>query len=235
LTLNEEGGEEFLYLTDHTLHQVYKTTLDGQVLMTIDAPLDAEGYKEISQFQPTETAIDSQGRIYVADGYGAQYISVFSPKGELIQVFGGPDSFENAHGICIDTRSTEPTLLISARAQNALKRYSMDGSLLNEIPLPGAMINRAVVKGDHVYLSVLKSGPAMRPESGFILIMDKNDKLVSCPFGSEPSVHTEDGVSLHQTIQLLKHPHDVCVDRNENLIVPQWNAGGVYPIMLERV
>ncbi|HXO76226.1 MAG TPA: hypothetical protein VN824_13335, partial [Puia sp.] len=41
LTLHNENGTEFLYITDTEKHQVYKTTMDGKVLLTIDAPLDA--------------------------------------------------------------------------------------------------------------------------------------------------------------------------------------------------
>ena len=38
LTLHNENGEDFLYITDIVLHQVYKTTIDGKLLMTIDYP-----------------------------------------------------------------------------------------------------------------------------------------------------------------------------------------------------
>jgi hypothetical protein len=72
LTLHDENGTEFLYITDIVRHQVYKTTLDGKILLTIDAPLDAGIYKEQKEFVPTETAIDANGDIFIADGYGAQ-------------------------------------------------------------------------------------------------------------------------------------------------------------------
>jgi hypothetical protein len=31
------------------------------------------------------------------------------------------------------------------------------------------------------------------------------------------------------------HPHDVCVDGDENIYVPQWASGKTYPVKLERV
>src|SRR6476646_5269565 len=47
LTLHNENGTEYLYITDTVKHQVYKTTMDGKILLTIDAPLDADGiYKK---------------------------------------------------------------------------------------------------------------------------------------------------------------------------------------------
>jgi hypothetical protein len=31
------------------------------------------------------------------------------------------------------------------------------------------------------------------------------------------------------------HPHDVCVDSDENIYVPQWASQKTYPVKLERV
>jgi len=36
-------------------------------------------------------------------------------------------------------------------------------------------------------------------------------------------------------MKIFKHPHDVCVDDDENLYVCQWNAGQSYPIKLLRI
>ena len=38
LTLWNAGGEEFLFITDTERHQVYKTTLEGKILMTRNEP-----------------------------------------------------------------------------------------------------------------------------------------------------------------------------------------------------
>ncbi|MEM7036054.1 MAG: 6-bladed beta-propeller, partial [Bacteroidota bacterium] len=155
-------------------------------------------------------------------------------KGRFKFCFGGPEHFQNAHGICLDTRSPNtPTLFITAREQNRLKRFSLDGKFIEAIDLPGAFINRPVIHGDHVYLSVLKAATYPSAASGFIVILDAENRVVSCPGGSAPE-HVQ-GIGLHQTIRLFQHPHDVCLDADDNLYVPQWNSGGVYPIQLERV
>ena len=49
----------------------------------------SEKYQNESEFVPTETAVTSNGEIYVADGYGAQYISHYDKDGKLKNVFGG--------------------------------------------------------------------------------------------------------------------------------------------------
>jgi hypothetical protein len=40
LTLQQNGKEDFLFITDTNKHQVYKTTIDGKILLTIDPPQD---------------------------------------------------------------------------------------------------------------------------------------------------------------------------------------------------
>ena len=64
--------------------------MDGKILLTIDAPLDAKGiYKKQEEFVPTETTIDENGDIFIADGYGAQYIMHYDQQGKLKNYFGG--------------------------------------------------------------------------------------------------------------------------------------------------
>ncbi len=195
-------------------------------------------YQQASQYIPTETAIAENGDIYVADGYGGQYILHYNAKGELLNTFGGPgeeeDKFYNAHGICIDTRTEEPTLLITARQQNKLKRFTTKGEWLENIDLPGAYICRPVIKGENVYLATIWSGDGAS-NTGFISVLDKDNQLVSAPGGNMPQYHDGQLDPVYQTLKLFKHPHDVCVDEDENLYVAQWNAGNVYPFKMMRI
>lgn len=236
LTLSEEGGTEYLYLTDYERHEVIKTTLDGRVVMTLGCPLASEKYRQKEAYKPTETAIAPNGDIFVADGYGEQWIIHYDARGNLKNVFGGKTHFGNAHGICLDQRlGKTPRLLISAREQNKLKEFSLEGELLGEVALPGAYICRPVIHGEEVYLATLISKTPWDSQSGFICILDKNNQLVSVPGGSRPATIDQAGQHLHQTLKVFQHPHDVCVDRDENLYVAQWNSGQTYPLKLVRV
>lgn len=238
LTLNVENGEDFLYICDNNRHEVIKTTLDGKVVMTLPFPAESGKYQKAAEYIPTETAVAPNGDIYVADGYGLQYILHYNAKGELLHVFGGRGDgepyFDNAHGICVDQRKGSPSLLITARQQNKFKRFSMDGQLIEVIDLPGAFVCRPVIKGDQVYSATIWSGEGL-PDSGFISILDKNDRLVSAPGGCTPVYEDGKLKPMHQAIKVFKHPHDVCVDEEENLYVAQWNSGKTYPIKLVRV
>jgi len=238
LTLHVEGGEDFLYISDNERHEVIKTTIDGKVVKVFSCPVESDHYDKIEDYIPTETAVTKNGDIYVADGYGSQYILHYSPSGELLNVFGGKGTeeknFGNAHGICVDYRNNQESLLITDRMENKLKRFSMDGKLISTSHFPGAFICRPVVHGDNVYLATIWSGDG-HENTGFVSILDKDNKIISAPCGSEPVY--EKGVlkKMHQTLQVFKHPHDVCVDEDENLYVAQWNAGKSYPIKLIRI
>ena len=238
LTLHNENGTEFLYITDTVKHQVYKTTMDGKVLLTIDAPLDAGIYSKIEEFVPTETVIDSNGDIFIADGYGLQYILHYDKNGKLIKYFGGKGDgdahLDNAHGICFDTRNDQHSLLITDRTRNCFKRFDKDGNLLEVIKLPGACVCRPVINGDYLYAAVLRSPNMDASGTGFVTILDKQNKVVSNIGGSEPKYI--DGVlqPMMQTDKIFIHPHDVCVDNEGNIYVAQWASGKVYPYKLTK-
>ena len=239
LTLHDENGTEFLYICDNNRHEVIKTTLDGKVMQVFPFPKETGKYQKKEEYIPTETAIADNGDIYVADGYGAQYITHYDAKGNVKNVFGGPGDedhlFNNAHGICIDNRDTSnPTLLITARQQNKLKRFSMAGEYLETIDLPGAYICRPVIHNKQVYLATIWSGDGSEG-TGFISILDENNKLVSAPGGSTPVYENGSLNPMHQALKIFRHPHDVCIDEDENIYVAQWNSWNTYPIKLYRV
>jgi len=239
LTINEEEGIEYLYISDNSLHQVIKTTMDGTIVMKLDYPAESGLYESANQYIPTETAIADNGDIYVADGYGLQFIMHYDAQGRLLNTFGGrgesPDSLDNAHGICIDRRAQgDPILLVTDRNRNQLKRYTLSGEYLSTIDLPGAYICRPVIKGEHIYLATIWSDDRS-DNTGFISILDKDNRLISAPGGSTPTYVNGKLNSMHQALKIFKHPHDVCIDNDDNLYICQWNAGQSYPIKLIRV
>lgn len=242
LTLWNANGAEYLFICD-TNGKVFKTDLKGNVLMTIEHPSKVGAYKESDPFKPTETAIGPDGTIYVVDGYGSQWILRYTPKGEYIDKFGGSgdldSQFSTAHGITVDYRDkANPTLLVTSRAHNSFKRFTLDGKYLSTIFLPGAFVCRPVVKGDNLYAGVCWSRLRyynQTPNSGFVTILDKSDKVVSNPGGIKPEYI---GGKLQMMVQekpIFMHCHDVCIDQDENIYVCQWNAKKTYPVKLERV
>lgn len=257
LTLSREGTDEFLFIADFIRHQVVKTTLDGRVVQTIDYPTDAGLYKSAAEFKPTETAINpANGDIYVTDGYGWQTVTRYNHQGEYIQHWGGwpskkwPDKlaqdkgtpFHCVHGIALDNRSSkahnvQPTLLITSRNDNCFRRYTLNGQWLADIVMPGSFVCRPVIHGPNVYAAVFRSLTNKTENSGYVQVLDENDQVVSTPGGTEP-IYDEHGHLQPQQQAAdspFLHPHDLCVDDDENLYVAQWNSRKTYPILLERV
>ncbi|MEM9339009.1 MAG: twin-arginine translocation signal domain-containing protein [Bacteroidota bacterium] len=244
LTLHDEGGEEYLYITDPNSGKVVKTTLHGKVVMEV-SPQKEGLYSECMPFKPTETAIGPNGDIYVADGYGSQFISQYDRNGKVIRKFGGnsflqPNKFKQVHGVAIDYRSTKgPTLLCSSRIKNAFKRFTLEGDYLEDIYLPGAFISRPVLDGDMLYSGVCfgmtKKRFIMTENLGFITILNKENKVVSNPGGEKPTYIDGELQPMYQDQPVFKHCHDVCVDDDKNLYALQWRANGVYPYKLHRV
>jgi len=253
LTLWEAGGEEFLFISDNAGAMI-KTTLYGRELMRIGHPSTYGAYKEEDKFTPTETAIGPNGDIYIADGYGSQYVLQFTQQGEFIRKIGSgkgdkDDQFRTAHGVCIDDRDpNNPTLLITSRAHNCFKRFTLDGKYLETMCLPGAFVCRPVIDGENLYAGVCWSSKIKfvdgdpdshpytnNPNSGFVTILEKDNKVVSNPGGTAPQYVKGELQMMLQAQPIIKHGHDVCIDDDKNIYVCQWNAEQTYPIKLERV
>jgi len=243
LTLFDEGGTDVLLICDPQTGRVVKTTTDGKILMELPHPAKIGAYGEKDAWLPTETAVAPNGDIYVADGYGSQYILQFNAKGEYIRKFGGPgsgdDQFSTAHGVCIDRRDPKNiTLICTSRGHNAFKRFTLDGKYLSTLFLPGAFVCRAVIDGENLYAGVCWSRLRYLEQtnnSGFVTILDGNDKVISNPGGTAPEYRNGELQLMVQAQPIFNHCHDVCIDGDKNIYVCQWNAGKTYPIKLERI
>lgn len=239
LTLANEGKKESLFITDTNKNQVFKTSLDGKIQMTIDCPMETGLYQKKEEFIPTEVTVADNGDIYVADGYGLQYILHYNADGKLLGYFGGRGQetkhLDNAHGICVDKRNGKPTLLITDRTRNCFKRFDMAGNLLEIIELPGACVCRPVIKNKHLYAAVLRSPDLNKDGSGFVTILDQKNKVVSNLGGTAPIYTNGILQPMAQDHKILNNPHDVCIDNDENIYVAQWASGKVYPFKFTRI
>lgn len=228
LSIVEEDGQEFLFITDHDLHKVFKTTLSGEIVMTLQFPEESGFYQGEEMYKPTDVAIAPSGDFFVCDGYGKAYVIKYDQPGKLQKAFGGPATMSTPHGACIDRRNPDkPELIVAVRGKHELHRYTLDGELIEVIPMPGAEVCTAFVHGDEVYVPNL---------NGFVSILDRNNKVISNLGGSEPQ-YTPEGelLPMQKVGDTFIHPHDILVDDEGSIYVPQWNSNQTYPIKLERV
>lgn len=196
------------------------------------------------RFQPTDITIAPNGDLYVTDGYGSDFVIHYDSNGKYIRHWGGWHNkdkslnLNNTHGVGVDTRDpNNHHLLVSSRGEQKLKKYSLDGKLIGAIELPGAYVGGPIFKGEHFYAPVCWShiDGKMAENSGFITILDKDNKVVSNPGGTRPHYENGELTPMQTTYDVFNHCHAVCVDDDENLYVGQWNANQMYPIKLERV
>ena len=238
LTLSEEGEEEFLFITDPETHKVCKTTLKGRKLFEINTPREISDYKSEDQFKPTETAIAPNGDIYVADGYGLDFIIQYDKSGNYIRHFGGKgnkdDNFDCCHGIVFDSRDKNNSLLITSRSENVFKRFTPDGKHIQTINLPSCYICRPVLKNGMLYFAVIVTKD-WGTYDGMLAVLDENNSVVSFPGGSKPVYNNSQLIASVYDQSTFFNPHDICVDNDEDIYVPQWNSGKTYPLKLTRV
>lgn len=207
--------------------------------MTLATPKSLGIYPNPDNYFPTQTAISSNGDIYVADGYGSSFVIRFNKHGDYLQHFGGRGkqvaAINCAHGIAIDSRGDQETLLVSSREDACFKRFTLEGDFIEKIDLPNAYVCRPVIHKENLYAAVCWSGRLYQPNTGFVTIMDKNNRVISNPGGVVPVYQEGLLQPITQKQSIFQHCHDVCVDDDGNLYVCQWNANSVYPIKLRRI
>jgi peptidylamidoglycolate lyase len=241
----EPDGREFLYVTDTSTGRVVKTTLAGAITLELPHAAKCGAYTEKESYSPTETAVGPNGDIYVADGYGSQFILRFDRTGKFLGKFGGkstqpsnPGKFMQAHGIALDTRGAQPLLVCTERIRNEFNWFTLDGVHVRGVYLPGAYVSRPVIAGRQLYSGVCFGAKPddyrMWQQRGFITILDENDRVISNPGGHAPAYQEGRLQVMLQAQPVFSNCHDVCVDQRGDLYVCQWNSGNVYPYKLHR-
>lgn len=245
LTLQRDAnGREVLLLCDSG-GRVLKTTLEGEVLLELPHAAKCGAYQESDLYHPTEAALAPNGDIFVADGYGSQFVLRFDAMGKFLSKFGGrstqptnPGRFMQAHGIALDQRSGKPLLVVTERVRNEFNWFTLEGEPVRRVYLPGAYVSRPVIAGEHLYSGVCFGAKPddyrMWQGRGFVTILDAQDRAVSNPGGQAPRYEEGRLKVMLQDQPVFNNCHDVCVDSRGDLYVCQWNSGSVYPYKLHR-
>jgi hypothetical protein len=93
--------------------------------------------------QPTDVAWDSQGNIYISDGYINSRVAKYSKDGDWVKSWGepgtGPGQFRTVHAIAIDRNDN---VYVGDRSNHRVQVFDTDGKLLRMFsvdvpPVPG--------------------------------------------------------------------------------------------------
>jgi hypothetical protein len=228
MTLTEENGTEYLWLTDQYSGEVVKTSIDGKTLLRIEKPR-INLYEE-KVYSPTWVAVFEErfggnGDIWVTDGYGSNLIHRYSKEGIYLKSINGEEgnagAFKCPHSIFINTRKPEPELYIADRGNKRFQVYDLEGNYKRSFgddflacPCGG------VIKDNLLYVPELYARLA---------ILDEDDKLITY-LGRNESICYLPGWPNHpkKLIEAGKFnsPHDMAIDEENGLYIVEWIIGG---------
>jgi hypothetical protein len=224
MALAKEGDQEVLWIAHSTRHEVFKTTLDGEILSTLPFPEKCTAYAKREEYCPTSVAISPvNGDIYAADGYGKSWIHQYSAKGEYIRSWGGrgsePGQLNVPHGLMIDTRGETPTLLVCDRENNRLQIFSLDGKSIGIVKENLRRPCHTHLRGTDIVVADL---------AGRITILDKENKLVAhLGENADQKKWAQNGVPRKDWIDgQFVSPHCAHWDSEGNLYVQDWLSTG---------
>lgn len=246
MTLVSENGEEFLFLTDTRLNKVYKTTLDGRILLEVGRPRGGRYADPKVGYCPTDVAVAPSGEFYVMDGYGSSQVTRYSPRGEEMAVFGGnhlpagdPARLVQCHGGSVDVRSGRPCLNIASRQERSIKRFDLEGKPLAEFKVANAFPCFVTPHGRHSYIPQISLNVNCQippGTAGLVTVLDADFRAVAHIGGDAPVYR---GGELQKVTTAannpFRFPHGVAVDDEGSVYVAQWNSGNTFPIKLARI
>lgn len=223
MVLNQEGSESFIYAAHLAGSQVVKYAMDGTLVWTLPWPEESGKYETAKQYKPTAVAVSPDGSIYVADGYGQNWIHQYRADRSYVRSFGGrgqaPGRFQTCHGLRVDTRTSPATLIVCDRENRRLQRFSLDGEFIEVLATGLRRPCHVDFHGDLTVVAELEARVTILDRDFEVLthLGDNPDRTqwASNPVGPD---QWQDGVFIA--------PHGVAFDGSGNLYVMDWNRSG---------
>src|SRR2546429_4391939 len=225
LEIREENGTEYIYGARPNDHEVIKIKLDGEREWTIGFPKEASFYvqKDANAFKPCALTVAPDGSIFIADGYGSNFILKYDKDRKFLKKFGGAGAaegkFNTCHGIALDTRLGKPLLLVCNRNNNRVEYWDLEGNFVKVIQKDLRMPAAVHIRGDYAVVPELQ---------GRVTVLDKDGAIVA-QVGDNPNEKQRANFGLPQDQWkdgICNSPHGASIDKFGNLIVTEWSQFG---------
>jgi outer membrane protein assembly factor BamB len=223
LEIREENGTEYIYGARPSEHEVVKLKLDGSQEWAIRTPEAAGIYKEGKDFNPCAVTVAADGTIFIADGYGSNFVLRLDKDRKFVKAFGGPGAeegkFNTCHGIALDTRGEKPLLFVCNRNNNRVEHWDLDGNFVKVIQKDLRMPAAVHIKGDYALIPELQ---------GRVTVLNK-DGSIAAQLGDNPDAKQRANFGLAQDQWkdgICNSPHGGSIDKDGNLLIAEWSAFG---------
>ena len=124
--------ENNIWVTDVGLHQVFKFSHDGKLMLKL-GEAGVAGRDSLHFNKPTDIAVAKDGSFYISDGYGNNRIMKFSSTGKYLFNWGqkgsGPGEFNIPHGIALDSSQH---LYVADRENNRVQVFNSSGKFIRQ-------------------------------------------------------------------------------------------------------
>ncbi len=243
MQLRVEDGVEYLYAAHLRGKQIVKLRMDGTAVWTLGVPAESHKYDDDpNAYNPTAAAVAPDGRLFVADGYGRNWIHAYSADRGYLNSFGGrgaePGQFQTCHGLGIDERgraaasgsaadgsaTREPLLVVCDRENRRLQRFTLEGELV-DVPVTGLRRPCSIAFWDGPHGERLI---AVAELEGRATILDGDYKVLGhVGTNDNPKQMAVNGVPpADWTPGITTAPHGIGFDADGNLYIEDWNATG---------
>ncbi len=129
------GVDQGVWLVGRETNRIYKLSPEGRVLLTIGGFSGMQGGNDARYAfnRPAGVAQDSQGSVYVADGYRNTRVVKYGPSGSYITHWGGPGDgpgqLNLVHGIAV---GPEDRIYVADRGNERIQVFDADGKFVRK-------------------------------------------------------------------------------------------------------
>lgn len=121
-----------IWVTDVGLHQVFKFTHDGRLLLKL-GEANVAGNDTAHFNRPTDVAVAPDGSFYVSDGYGNSRVMKFSAAGRFLFQWGSKGTTQGAfnipHSIDLDAAGN---VYVADRENKRIQKFDSAGKFLKQ-------------------------------------------------------------------------------------------------------